>query len=112
VSAVVVGGAEVCVVVAGAVVDGAGAVVDGPAALAGVLDAGATDASAAFGGVVVSYFARRVVDVVDDDASATTAAELAVESVVMAVSVFARPNKNAPTATVTTTAPTRRVVIA
>ena len=99
-------------VVAGAVVVGAGAVVDAAGALVGdPLDAAASAGVAESAGIVVSNFPRRVVDV-DVDESATTATELAVELLVIPVSVLERPKMKAPTATVTTTAPTSKVVMA
>ena len=110
-SAVVVGGADVCVVAGAVVVGPRAAVVEGAPTLAVVLDVGASPAFTGSDTGIVSDFARRVVDV-DDGSLATTAAELAVDSFLMVVSVFPRPKMNAPTATVMTSAPTSSVVIA
>jgi hypothetical protein len=100
----VVGGAVVLVVTGDVVGGGGGAVVGPGTPLAGA----SVDAVVVS---VVSTLARRVVVVVDTSAAIEA---VAVAGVVFdtVLSVRARPKRNAPTATVTTRAATRRVVIA
>jgi hypothetical protein len=109
VSAVVVGGAVVAgavvtgTVLAGAIVVGAGEVVDGAAA---------SDATGAEVSVVETFVRRVLVVVVDEASIAIGTVELAGVLLETLDSVRARPKRNAPTATVMTSAAMNSVVSA